>query len=85
MKTVLRNDVQTDEERLKIVNAFLHEYYAEHRKQPAIAVIERLANYLLVPYTSDKTMEYKILSVYTLERHRSREQVYNEAYDEYYL
>lgn len=71
-------------DRIRITNQFLDQYYCRYNKWPAPAVIERLANFILKPYIGRKDEEYKILSVYTLERHRSREQVYRDSYDDYY-
>ena len=64
----------TDGQRIIIVNEFVERHRNEYRKFPPPPVLERCANFILRSYTSNREEEYKILSVYTLERHRSREQ-----------
>ncbi len=74
----------SDRERIEITTYFLAEHFKEYGKHPAPAVVERLGNFVLKPYINKKDEEYKILSIYTMERHRSREQVYRDSYDDYY-
>jgi hypothetical protein len=85
-KEILANlpKLLSDEERLRIVTTFLEEYREEYKVFPTLAVIERLTNFMLKPYVGRKNEEYKILSEYTLERHRSKEVQYREAYENYF-
>lgn len=72
----------TDEQRIALVNEFVEEHRNEYGKFPPPPVLERCANFILKPYTSLKTEEYKILSVYTMERQRSKEQqMYEDTYE----
>jgi hypothetical protein len=72
----------TDEQRIAIVNAFVEEHRDKYGKFPPPPVLERCANFILRPYISNREEEYKIISVYTMERHRSREQqMYEDSYE----
>ncbi len=72
----------TDEERIKLVNDYVEEHRKEYGKFPPPPVLERAANFILRNYISLKTEEYKIISVYTMERQRSKEQqMYEDSYE----
>ena len=72
----------TDEQRVKLVNNYVEEHRNEYGKFPPPPVLERCANFILKNYISVKKEEYKILSVYTMERQRSKEQqMYEDTYE----
>jgi hypothetical protein len=72
-----------DAQRIELVNEYVEGHRQQFGKFPPAAVLERCANFILKPYTSARRdQEYKIISVYTLERHRSREQqMYEDSYE----
>lgn len=72
----------TDEQRVALVNDYVEEHRNEFGKFPPPPVLERCANFILKPYISNRDREYKILSVYTIERQKSREQqMYEDSYE----
>lgn len=73
----------TDEQRIALVNDYVEGHRDEYGKFPPAAVLERCANFILQPYTTiRKDLEYRIISVYTLEKHKSREQqLYEDSYE----
>lgn len=67
----------SDDERLSYVENFLEWYYSEFQDTPSMALVEKLGNFILRPYIGSKPgMEYKILSVYSLERRESKQNAY---------
>ena len=81
IKNNARTDL-TDQERIDLVNEFVEDHRNTYGKFPPPPVLERCANFILMNYISNKDEEYKILSVYTMERHRSREQqIYEDRYE----
>ena len=72
----------TVEQRIELVNNYVEGHRNEFGKFPPATVLERCANFILKPFTSKRDEEYKIISVYTMERHRSREQqLYEDTYE----
>jgi hypothetical protein len=72
----------TDEQRIALVNEYVEEHRDEFGKFPPPPVLERCANFILKPYNGIKTDPYKILSIYTLEGQRSKEQqMYEDSYE----
>jgi len=72
----------TNEQRIELVNNYVEGHRNEFGKFPPPAVLERCANFILKSYISNRDEEYKIISVYTMDRHKSREQqLYEDSYE----
>jgi hypothetical protein len=76
------NQDLSDEQRIESVNAFVEMHRDKYGKFPPASVLERCGNFILKPYISSRSEEYKIISVYTMERQKSREQqLYEDSYE----
>jgi hypothetical protein len=63
-------------DRIEIVEKFLEEYWEENEELPKQNVLEMMAAFILRPYIGNKEDEYKILSVFSLERRESNQVPY---------
>lgn len=68
----------SDNERLDYIENFIKDFEREFECSPNSFLIESMANLLLRPYIGDKSMEYKILSVFSLERREQKQVKYIE-------
>lgn len=68
----------SDDERLEYIKNFIDDFEREFGCLPNSFLIENMANLLLRPYIGDKSMEYKILSVFSLERREKKQVRYIE-------